>query len=129
MRRITISGERKGTSVNSRSPREVLGNHLAALNSGEADRIAADYAEDAIVVLPGKVVAGQEAIRDAFAENGAALPGARYATLSVTESSDLLLLEWQMDAHSVSVTDGIDTFLIYEGLIHRQTSRFTPVER
>ncbi|MEE4596014.1 nuclear transport factor 2 family protein [Streptomyces sp. DSM 41524] len=106
----------------------VIEDHLAALNSGEAGRIATDYAEDAIVVLPGRVVVGKEAIRAAFAENAESSSGARYAALSVTESSDLLLLEWRMDADSVSVTDGIDTFLIYEGVIHRQTSRFTPVE-
>ncbi|MBT2412785.1 nuclear transport factor 2 family protein [Streptomyces sp. ISL-12] len=112
-------------TVHHRSPRRVLDDHLAALNSGDADRIAADYADDAVVLLPGKAVTGKAAIRDAFADNARTLPGAAYAPLSVTEATGLLLLEWGMKADSLTVTDGIDTFLVSDGLIRRQTSRFT----
>ncbi|MGP4048444.1 nuclear transport factor 2 family protein [Streptomyces sp. 2A115] len=113
--------------MHDRSPRRVLDDHLAALNSGDADRIAADYADDAVVLLPGTAFTGRAAIRDAFAENARALPDAGYTSVSLTGSSELLLLEWHMSAGSVTVTDGIDTFLISDGLIRRQTSRFTPV--
>lgn len=108
-----------------RSPRTVLDDHLAALNSGDADRIAADYADDAAVLLPGTAVTGRAAIRDAFADNADALPGAVYAPVSVTEAGGLILLEWSMATDSLTVTDGIDTFLVSDGLIQRQTSRFT----
>jgi hypothetical protein len=62
-------------------------------------------------------------------ENARAHPGAAYTPVSVTEATGLFLLEWSMSTGFLTVTDGIDTFLVSDGLIHRQTSRFTVPEQ
>ena len=50
-----------------RSNDEVLADHYAALLSGDPQRVACDYADDASVILAGTVVTGREQIAGQFA--------------------------------------------------------------
>ncbi len=111
----------------SRSPREVVEHHLAALNAGDLDEIVADYAENGVFMLPGTTMTGRNGLRETFAGVLWQLPGAVFTTTSVTEAGDVVLLEWGLEAASATATDGIDTFVISEGLIRLQTARFPPV--
>ena len=55
---------------------EIVRNGWAALAAGELDKLASDYAEDMIFVLPGQddVLRGRAAFRAALDNIGAALP-------------------------------------------------------
>jgi len=66
-------------------------------------------------------------LRETFAGVLWQLPGAVFTTTSVTEAGDVVLLEWGLEAASATATDGIDTFVISEGLIRLQTARLPPV--
>ena len=55
---------------------DIVRNGWAALAAGELDKLASDYAEDMIFVLPGQndVLEGRAAFRSALDNVGAALP-------------------------------------------------------
>ncbi|WP_181784921.1 nuclear transport factor 2 family protein [Pseudonocardia pini] len=112
-----------------RTPTEVLTDHLKALNSHDADAVVADYAPDAVLILPGAAIEGAEAVKAAFAETFVQLPNAVFSEKSITESGGTILLEWTLEADTATATDGIDTIVVRDGLIVAQTARFTPQPR
>ena len=50
-----------------RTPQQVLEDHLAAFERGDAARVACDYARDAVFIQPGTVAHGRRAIQETFA--------------------------------------------------------------
>lgn len=84
---------------------------LASYNAGDADAIAARYADDAIVMSPGAPAAtGREAIRAMIAEQSAAAKAAGITlaaldgdTAGVSASGDIA---WHSGAYTVSDASG-----------------------
>ena len=84
---------------------------FASYNAGDADAIAARYADDAIVMSPGAPAAiGREAIRALIAEQSAAakaagmtLAGVDGDTVGVSASGDLA---WHSGAYTVNDASG-----------------------
>jgi hypothetical protein len=110
----------------SRSPHETYEHHLAALGDGDVDAIAADYAEDAVLVMPDGVVRGRAAIRETLAGLLAQLPPLTWDVPTRVYADDVLLIEWSAAADTVRLTGGVDTFLFSGGEIRVHTIRFTP---
>jgi ketosteroid isomerase-like protein len=66
-----------GKNMTETAQTEIVRNGWAALAAGEFDKLASDYAEDMIFVLPGQddVLEGRAAFRSALDTVGQALPG------------------------------------------------------
>jgi uncharacterized protein (TIGR02246 family) len=112
-----------------RTPVQVLDDHLDALNKHDPEAVVADYAADAVLILPGAAIEGADAIKAAFAETFTQLPGAVFTKTSVTEAGGTILLEWTLESDVATASDGIDTVVVKDGLIVAQTARFTPQPR
>jgi uncharacterized protein (TIGR02246 family) len=111
--------------VAARTPQEVFAHHAEALMAGDLDEIVADYADDAVFITPGGVKRGKEGVRDAFTALLAELPNAEWAVPTQTFEGDVLFIEWRADSKANRVEDGIDTFVIKDGMIQTQTVRYT----
>lgn len=105
-----------------RSNEEVLADHYAALLSGDPQRVACDYADDASVILAGTVATGREEIAGLFAYFFSLMGGpGSIAVHSVTTTGTVLLLEWGLESPHLTVADGVDTFVFRKGRISYQT--------
>ncbi|OBK28128.1 polyketide cyclase [Mycobacterium sp. 1165196.3] len=114
------------TPIPPRTPQEVFAHHGAALAAGDLDEIAADYAEDAVVISPAGIARGTQAIRQVFEELLADLPNAQWDLRTRLYHEDVLFLVWTADSAVNRVDDGVDTFVFRDGMIRAQTVRYTP---
>ena len=113
--------DKKATAV------EVLDARMQAFFAGDIDRLMRFYAEDAVVVLPGSVVRGRDAIRQAFLAFGSAFGGVMPTITSVTSADDVVLADPLLITPGPSIPDGADTFVIRDGEIGTQTVHGTLV--
>ena len=115
------------THLKQRSPAEVVQSHLTAFLLGDATMLACDYAEDAVLILPGIVpsgiVQGRANIAAVYASFFALRGGnVHETTTSLTISGDIAMLEYTVTSDHVSVSDGVDSFVIDKGQITTQTA-------
>lgn len=90
-----------------RSVEEVLEDHLRRQLAYDLDGdVAANYAEDCIVVTSEGVFL------------------ARYTVLAKHYRGELALLEWMAERDGILLTEGLDTFLIRDGVIRVMTTSF-----
>jgi ketosteroid isomerase-like protein len=104
--------------------RTVVEHHLEALQAGDVDAIMSDYAEDAILMLPGSVVRGSDAVRGLMEQACATLfkPGASEFTLQSFEAEGpYAMITWSLRSDVATIPFGTDTFLVEAGAIRMQT--------
>jgi SnoaL-like domain len=107
-----------------RTPQQVLEDHLAAFVRGDAALVACDYARDAVFIQPGAVAHGRRAIQATFAFFfGIAGGKITVPVKSLTFAANTALFEYAVDSNHVVVSDGVDTFVIRQGLITVHTAR------
>jgi ketosteroid isomerase-like protein len=116
------------TDLPRRTPHQVFMHHWEALMANDLDAMLQDYAEAACIITPDAVTRGKEGVRTFFARALQTLPDAQW-THKATFADNILLLEWTADSASGSVSDGVDTVVFRDGLIHYQTVRFTLVPK
>jgi uncharacterized protein (TIGR02246 family) len=108
-----------------RTAAEVFADRMAALNAGNLDLAFCYYAEDAVVVMPGSVVRGREAIKAAFVQFGSLFGGVLPAPSTVTVEGEVVLVTFSLFTPGASIPDGADTFVIRDGLIQAHTVHAT----
>ena len=111
-----------------RTPEEVFTHHAQALGAEDLDAVALDYAENATLVTQDGVIQGKNAIREFFAGVFQVLPQAQW-NVKTQYVGQYLFLQWSADSRKGSISDGVDTFVFQDGLIHFQTARFTYVAK
>jgi ketosteroid isomerase-like protein len=116
------------SDLSKRTPEETFGHHAQTLMAEDLDGILADYTDTSIVVSPSGVLRGKNAIRGFFADLLRALPQAKW-DVKTTYVENILFLEWTADSKPASVSDGVDTFIFTDGMIHIQTVRATIVPK
>jgi uncharacterized protein (TIGR02246 family) len=110
--------------LHQRTVAQVLNAHLAAFQSGDAQLVACDYAKDAVFIMPETVTRGRANIQAAFAYFITLAGGnIQVTTNSLTIADDVALFEYAVTSCHVTVSDGVDTFVIDNGLIVVQTAR------
>lgn len=109
------------------TPQQVFDARLAAMQRGDLGAIACSYAEDAVVVFPGAVIEGREAIMTAFLEFAGALGGTPPTITSTTSAHEVLLVTYEVHTPDLSIPDGSDTFVISKGRIDYQVVHATIV--
>ena len=112
--------------LSERTPKQVFRDHLDAINSGDLDQIAKDYTADAFILLthePSPIL-GLDGIRTFFSNIYAATGGpADISIKSITAYHDIVTVEWGLRSPKLNVGDGVDTFVIKNGLITQQAGR------
>src|ERR1700754_2815486 len=108
---------------------KVVEDHVAALNAHDVEAVVKDYAEDAVLIVSGGVVHGHDEIRDAFTKTFDQLPNVEFYGIVLAESGGVVLMEWSMDSDVAVASDGVDTFIVRDGLIVSQTARVNPTPK
>jgi ketosteroid isomerase-like protein len=108
-----------------RTPKEVFKHHGQVLGAGDLDGIVSDYSDDAVLITPEGVMRGKQGIREGFTKLLSDLPKATWNLKNQIYEGDVLFLEWAAESDKTRTEDGIDTFVIRDGLIRVQTVRYT----
>lgn len=118
-------------AISSRTPEEVYASHGAALMGEDLDALAANFAEDAVIITPAGVRHGRGGARENFTQLFTDLPQAEWDMRTTLFGGEILFLEWSATSAESSATHGVDTFVIRDGLIRAQTVRYalTPKAR
>lgn len=105
------------------STADVLDRHLSCFAAGNLDGIMADYREDAVLFLPGRVLRGLAAIRAHFVTMFAefAKPGASFAMLHQAIEGDYAYIVWTAETADNRYEYATDTFVVSNGRIVAQT--------
>lgn len=112
-----------------RTTQEVWDHHLEAFGKRDLAAIAADFSSDAVYINSAGVVArGPDQIikiyKDYFDSQE---PGTSGNITTLIIEGDIVFLEWVSNSRSISIPDGVDTFVIQNGMIKAQTAKFTVV--
>ena len=109
--------------LHQRTVAQVLNAHLVAFQSGNAQLLACDYVNDAIFIMPAMITRGRTNIQAAFASFFTLAGGNIQVTAtSSTIADDVALLKYGVTSSHVTVSDGVDSFVIDNGLIVAQTA-------
>jgi hypothetical protein len=109
-------------ALHERSADEVFHDHLQRASDGDVEGdIEQNYAEDVVLLDNGIVRHGRQGTRDAAAQLEADAPGATYTYVATHVFDELAYLEWTADSDGVRIEQGVDSFLIRDGLIRVQT--------
>ncbi len=114
------------SAISQRTPEEVFNHHVQALGAEDVAATVLDYAETSRIITPAGVMQGRDAIGAYFAELFRIVPKASW-TVKTSFVDNILFLEWTADSDRASINDGVDTFILHDGLIQTQTVRFTAV--
>lgn len=112
--------------MRTRTPSEVLEDHLRRAGSGDTEGdVAANYHE-AVVLLTGiGELRGHDGVRESRAVLDEDLPSRRFEYLTKLVVGDYAFLEWRGDAAEVHVEDGADSFVFRDGRIVMQSIHYT----
>ena len=111
-----------------RSTQEVFNSHKEAIETLDFEKLAADYAEDAIFVTLDGSFKGREAIMTGFFQTiMAQFPDVKINFDKVAIEGDVCLLQWSAEASAMTVPVGTAVFIIENGLIQRQGEWFEMV--
>jgi SnoaL-like domain len=118
---------RNEEDLSGRDCRQVLDDHFACRERGDLDAdLARNYAEDVVVLTPQGCHEGHAGVREAASLLYEAVhhqDGYKYS--SIVTDDRVALLEWSAKNDEMEITDGVDSFLIEDGLIQVQTIRYT----
>jgi len=104
-----------------RSAEQTIREHIAFLQAGNLDAAMCDYADEAVVVLPGQVISGLDNIRGGLAGVGALLGGALPEIQTLTATPNVVLLTFTAFGTPCIIPDGSDTYVVEKGHIVTQT--------
>jgi ketosteroid isomerase-like protein len=113
-----------------RSTQEVYESHKEALETLNFEKLAGDYADDAILVTMDGSFKGREEIMTGFFQAiMGQFPDVKIVFEKTSIEGDVCLLQWSAEASNVSVPRGTAVFIIQDGLIQRQGEWFQMVPK
>lgn len=104
-----------------RTPQEVIEEHVALIQAGNLDQAMCDYAEDAVVMLPGQVIRGVTNIRPGLEAFGSLFGGATPTNVTFTTDGPVVMITFSVFGPQLSIPNGSDTYIVEKGLIKYQT--------
>ncbi|MFM8524925.1 MAG: nuclear transport factor 2 family protein [Cyanobacteriota bacterium] len=99
----------------------VLNRNGAAFASGDLEAILTNYAEDAVMVRPGRIYRGHEELRQMFAEVFANMEGLTSSITSVTVAEGIALMTWTATSAGGRIRQGVDNYVIADDRIVAQS--------
>jgi ketosteroid isomerase-like protein len=102
---------------------DVLSHHATAITAGDVDEILADYADDSVVLIPGRIFRGRDEIRELMTEVVTDMlpPGSTLNMTCVVIEGDYAYIVWDAESEKFSFPMGTDTFVVRDGKIVFQT--------
>ena len=108
-----------------RPTQEVFDSHREAIETSNFEKLAADYAEDAILVTMDGSFIGRDAILNGFFKTiFGQYPDAKINFEKTVVEDDVCLLQWSVEASNATIPRGTAVFIIRDGLIQRQGEWF-----
>jgi ketosteroid isomerase-like protein len=98
------------------TPEQIIQRHVDAGNRADAAAMAADYAEDAVMLQPGQAVEGRAAIQAAFARifSPTAAQKLTITPTRIWSQGDVGFVTWEANGGAIK---GTDSFLVRGGKI------------
>ena len=115
-----------------RTMEEILDHHNRAVLSNNYEEMIADYTDDAVLITLKGTFTGKEAIGRALQQLMQAMPNMRgmdSPTNAMIIEGDTLLLRWSAESDTGMITDAVDTIVLKDGKIWRQTTSFEIVSK
>lgn len=110
------------TDLTTRSTRQVVEDHLAAVLTGDPAAMASDYADDAVLVRREASYEGAAVIADYFTSVPQRLGGGEVVFGERSHNSDgSVSVRWRIAGGPGDGTSGRDTFTVAGGFIVHQT--------
>lgn len=105
-----------------RTPEEVLDDHLAtSLNANVEEDLRRNYADDVTVVSNWGGAHGHDGMRAMADLLRVQLPDCTFTYRLRLVDNGIDLLQWTAKSAAGTVRDGVDSYVIRDGLIHAQT--------
>ena len=118
------------TSIMTRTTEEVFNSHREAFETLDFEKLAADYAEDAVfVTLEGSFIGPEAILTKFFQPILAQFPDTKINFDKVAFEGDVCLLQWSAESSAMTVPVGTAVFIIQDGQIQRQGEWFEIVPR
>ena len=118
------------TPTRTRTTEEVFNSHKEAIDTLDFEKLAADYAEDAVLVTLDDSFVGRETILTGFFQTVLAqFPDVKIYFDKVAFKDDVCLLQWSAESSEITVPVGTAVFIIQDGLIQRQGEWFEIVPK
>ena len=111
-------------SSTARTASEVFAHHGATLVAADIEGLVSDYAEEATLLTSDGPSHGTREIRTFFAGLLERFEEPAWREISTVVDGDVVLHEWGVRSASGEVAQGVDTFVIRDGLIRVQTVRY-----
>jgi hypothetical protein len=109
-----------------RSAQDVLDDHLStSLNGSLEEDLERNYAPDVVIVSNWGVKHGHDGVRDMARLLQSQLPECTFAYRVRLIEAGIGLLDWTGHSPAGSVRDGVDSYVISDGLIRAQTIHYT----
>jgi uncharacterized protein (TIGR02246 family) len=98
------------------SPEDIIHRHVDAGNRADAAAMAADYAEDAVVLQPGQATQGRDAIQTLFGRifSPNAAQKVTITPIKIWSQGDVGFISWEANGGAIK---GQDSFLVRDGKI------------
>jgi len=118
--------ETLGRPMSIRTPQEVLEDHLAQVVEGTVERdLARNHAEDVRLLTAEAVLCGHDGVRQCERALRDRVPEVRFAIVTKRLDGECAFIEWTAEGRGVRVLDGVETFIIQDGLIRTRTVHYT----
>jgi hypothetical protein len=109
-----------------RSAYEIFEDHLklSEVYDIETD-LQRNWATEVVILSSSGVFYGHEGARELFRILESQLPHAKFQYKTVLIEGEVAFLEWTAQSENYEVRDGVDTYVIRDGLIVTQTIHYT----
>ena len=113
-------------ATTARSTQEVFEQHHAKVGAETKDvpAIAADYADDAVIVVPDGAMVGKAAIEAGIGGLMEAFPNLRLTETSFSVEGDTMLVMWKGTCDTGTFLQAIESYIIRNDRIQRETVWF-----
>ena len=111
----------------SRTMEEILDHHNQAVLSNNYEEMIADYTDDAVLITLNGTFTGKDAIGRALQQLIQAMPNMRGVdspTNVLIIEGNTLLLRWSAESNTGKISGAVDTIVLKEDKIWRQTTSF-----
>ncbi len=108
-----------------RSAADVLQDHLRLREAAELEEdLRRNYATDVVLLSARGVLRGHEGVRTSAAFLYEAAAGHEYRYHATVADERMAMLEWSASGRDMQIVQGVDSYLIEDGMIKAQTIHY-----
>lgn len=113
-----------------RTTLEVWKHHCDAFEKSDIEAVISDFSNNAVYVTTNASYVGKDNIKKLYQNHFDNLEvGSVSKIISERIEGEIVLFQWTVDSPTIQINDGVDTFVIRDGLIVAQTVRATVINK